>query len=426
MINVQVIVLIVLLFCIAGCEEDNVLINERNVTGQIYDEQGFPVDRQIISVNSAPPYYVTNVTGKFSFDNVSMPFDINFSWNWLYKDITRSDVKLNYPYKSFSTYYSAEVNISIPKIESSNEYGVIAFLTNDNILGGQIVVSGKTTNYVMEFYLLQNTVVHGKMIYLTHQVNGNGNIIAYKNFGEKEFNVSVGNGNTLTFTNEDINLDPSESEITVEVNSPDNIFSSSTTVSLNFPGYTNQKIYLSGRYTYSSNYTFNTKVPLKLTIPYNCEVLNNTSIRITDTTNIDDSEKLIYLDPGESGLIQYPPRPKLILPANNEQYVDKNYVFTFGSENDNCVYEIEFGSSGKGYNFFTIATVFTESRTLRFGELMKNGFRFENNKEYLWRIKKMPGFKTMNDYVSSTIPENVNYKYVIASEVKRFTTGIVN
>jgi len=400
-----------------GCLDDPIKYNTGTIEGRVYDQYG--MDDPFVKVSIGDyPIVATNIYGKFSLENDQFPYNITVSDPSHFADkfigITIPNPELNtIEDNGYSNFCFVQVNF--PETTLDYQETVIKFISNDKSWQ-----SDYKTFWPSEFDMRVNILndkssISGKIIFLQYELYADYTIKRYKKFGIKDVVLNTGYSNPeITFTENDIMYNPPElySEFNIQLSGEFNRVTS--TISLVFPDMdVNSEIEIPTDYYEKLNsYIITPALPL---LNYRAKLTNYASIN----SYSQPSRKWEFFNPGEDVSINHNKSLYLQQPVNEESNVNDNTQFIFNDIEPGGVYIYRLRPDPQIDYFYV--SIITDKYPLTFKDFKTWGYKFNTGSTYYWSVMKYPGYKSVDEFVSSRLKEDTVYKKIPASERFSFT-----
>jgi len=154
-------------------------------------------------------------------------------------------------------------------------------------------------------------------------------------------------------------------------------------------------------------------------LPYNIKVENTAGIW-NGIFNQIFSKVWEYGKPGEYINLNQVKSLYLNLPEDGEKNINDNTKFVFNDIDPGGIYIYKIS------NEITLdsrtVNIITDKYPLTFKDFKTWGYQFTPNTKYYWGVVKYPGYRNIDEFVSSKLKEDTVYKKIPASEWFSFTT----
>jgi hypothetical protein len=409
---ILVFILITALFY--GCIDDPVIYNGSMIEGTVYDQFGMNNPYVKVSVGDYP-IVATDVLGKFSLENDQFPYnitvsDIYYSTN-KYIGLTIPNPKI-LTLDDYGNSNSCHALVRFPELETENEQAIIKFISKDKNTQFDYTVQFQEPIFDLRVNILNDkSRIEGKLIFLQFS---RGSV--YKKFGIKDIVLYTGYSfQEITFTDNDVEYNPGELYSTFNIQLSNEFNDIYSIVSLVFPGMDNNSaIELPSSYFGELyGYVITPELPM---IDYIVKFTNYASIDSYQLT----SQMWKYVNPGEDITIYHNKSLSLLQPVNEEKNVNDNTKFIFSDTDPGGIYVYKI-SPDMHFDYHYV-DVITDKYPLTFKDFKTWGYQFNPNTTYYWGVFKYPGYKNIDDFVSSEYTEDTLYKKIPASEWFSFTT----
>lgn len=401
-----------------GCIDDPVDYTGTMIDGTVYDQFGMYNPSVKVSVGDYP-IVATDIYGKFSLENDQYPYNVTISNIYSY---TVKFIGLTIPNPSLSTledYVNSNfcfARVHFPEITSEYDETIIKFISADKNVQLDYKAYYTHSEFNMWVRILNDkNSIRGKLIFLQYRLNVDQTVSYFKKFGVKDIELNAGYINPeITFTDYDISYNPPElySEFNIQLSPGFNRLYS--TVSLIFPGMDNSSaIELPSNYNDPYGYII---TPELLMVNYMVKFTNYASVG-----NYQISSKMwVYAAPGENISMNHIKSISLQQPPNEATNVNDNTEFTFIDNEPGGIYVFKILPSP--LSEYHSVDVITDKYPITLRDFKTWGNQFKPNTTYRWGVVKYPGYKSIDDFVSSKFIEDTLYKKIPASERFSFTT----
>ena len=414
--------LLLLVFYISGCVNENLTPVAGNVTVNLFDENLFPgsIFGSTVSIGQNPIVFIDG-NGIANLKTPSFPYSLTLRLSsqrtYIYDNISLNNIFCE-PLKGFYRFQSNSVNLKVqfPIIPTGKE-GIIKFISTDpftDYFGGQIIDSFNNSAYHTINFPINKNSISGKILFLLVTAENYGSMSIEK-YGEKNVTLEANTNPLITFTDDDINFNPGRGIVEYDIKSEE-YWSDITMLYLSFEGYnisSDIRLYESLHAHYGT-----LTVPLKLKSDFKLKLYNVYSLR--PGYGDANQEKWAFCYPGETIFLDNTTQPLLISPESNEKISDST-TFAFNSQLTSGISFVQF-YYGNSENDWSIQIYFTSKNKFTFGELKNYGLIFKPNIEYLWWVKQPYGFSSVDEFVSAPYSSNPNYNGIICSDVGYFRT----
>lgn len=406
------IFLIMSFLWIIGCENDNPVNDESKITGTIYDFKDLPVPGVIVNAQNRQPFYLTQTNGKFTFENITSPYDINLDDIYLFKNLNAKNLNLRTIFSPPSNLKS--LFLKIPDILNSSQGGVFKFISNDpNYSNYRKIFAPDTESAIVIEYPLNASSIEGKIIFLSYTYDPNGLIKSYDHYGEKKLTLTNNLTDTVVFSESELEFDPPECEVSINVENNESGYSNSI-FSIRFNDYNyNSIISLVDINTDKNHNVIKFIQPSILNYPFDIEV--QTTQHIGKEYG---NQKLVHINNCSNGSVIFSDPITLDYPQNKQSGINRetNLIYDLGSPGG--VYEITLQNSSNLY-----LKIYTDEKSVNVGDLIDNGFRIFPYIEIFWSVNKFSGYSSIDQFVSQPAGGKKTDMEINHSEVRIFYTG---
>jgi len=417
-------------FLLAGCLEAPVE-PEGGVNGIVYDATGIPAAGERISIGDFP-ISPSGPLGNFHLPNNIIPYNLTITsyYREKHESVFSSSVKfigLNTPSPQIcdpfnsSGNYQMKLDITIPKMDYSHRTIYIAFISpamfkqTSNIVDTAQFSFG---NYTWTTWLVvPNDIgeIHGKLMYL-QALNESANI-TYEHFGLKDVILNSGN-NEILFDSSDIATQPDFVTSNIQVTTPSNTVDATTSASLCFPG-----MGIHSEIEFSNGFKSNAgsfELPVLKDISYNVKICCTYLIGLREYSLTDYyGRQWKYINPGENVTIVCDPPPVILTPLDGQSNVSDTMTFSISDGDQKGIYVYILSTT----NFWNGIMLVTDRKSVNLADFQTVFFSLPRNANIYFNVEKFPGYNSIDDYVSTIVPEDYRYFSVPASSCVKFTTA---
>jgi hypothetical protein len=279
----------------------------------------------------------TSYNGMFILENVSVPYNNGFSRKFWLSEVISAFIGITnrnpmlvtgmgYPYPK-----TCILDVYFPTL-AADRMLFLKFVSDDYHLQFSDFPFRYGSNAVFDVYILSaQTSVAGKLIYLECE-EYYPSIYSYKRYGIKNVVLNPNNHNVITFSPEEINIDPEESYTGITSVSQIGMHNDYTQSYLFFDN-NNNELRLEWDHGNYSQFT----VPVLPKLNYDIKI-KDVSIGEQD----ERSEKWIHLQPGENATIIHDPCPTIITPVNNATNITDTTMFFVEDNTGPGIYGFDF------------------------------------------------------------------------------------
>ena len=383
------------------------------------------------------PYSIPDMNGICKFENVQIPYNLNIglysnpNYNGLsyhYAGLHRNNPVLLIIYnENGSPSREIEVRVKFPPI-SDNKIGMVRFISKDiidSVEGGLgfyfpmqgIARSHDTTRYLYYRIPGEMNSVSGKLIFIEGTGSWNyQNLImqSYDHYGSKDVTLREGFMNRVTFTENEIQTNPQELPVSIDVSYPQEVNSTIIKFFLNFEGYGKGSLFLLSQLNNQSGH-------LEAVIPLLTDINNN--IKIFSSHNYSSwgnklfPFKSIEIEPGGHGNISHSV-PEVLKPQQTE-IIDENDSLTVNDNGEKGIYVF----SLSGFAPMAFACIVSEINTIRFGDFKYADFIYKPNTMYELSVAKFTTFNSIDEFTEKPYFLNSNFNSVSISRPRFFGTA---
>ncbi len=400
-----------------GCIDDPVNYTGSMVNGSVYDKYGMNNPYIKVSVGDYP-IVATDVYGQFSLENNQYPYNITVS-NLSYSTNKYMGMTILNPqllsYDDYGYSNPCYIVVHFPELETLDDEAFVKFVSIDNnTQSDDLAFYGDKLGFRVGMINDKNTI-EGKLIFL--QFKRSDIIYSYEKFGMMDVVLHSGS-QEFFFDTAQINYNPDEIYSYFHVNLSNEFTSCNTRIDLTFPGMCeNSNIsYLEDFSNMPSGYIVLPDLPM---LPYNIKVENTAGIW-NGIFNQIFSKVWEYGKPGEYINLNQVKSLYLNLPEDGEKNINDNTKFVFNDIDPGGIYIYKIS------NEITLdsrtVNIITDKYPLTFKDFKTWGYQFTPNTKYYWGVVKYPGYRNIDEFVSSKLKEDTVYKKIPASEWFSFTT----
>jgi hypothetical protein len=404
----------ILFFAFFGCIDEPNSVKLETINGIVYDGRGAPVPFIDVASDNFT-IFRTSYGGMFMLENVATPYNIFLSTGsdffTSYLDLKNRNPNL-ITILGFCRTGKRNLIVHFPQLQPGRAL-ILKFISDQFHEQDEYFFpySYGTYAWLTIESLQSQPTIKGKLIYL----EGNGGsyqIFSYKKFGIKDVILETGE-EEVTFTQEDINFDPEEREMTI---------------------YSPGNGQLQNNYTKALIYIDNVYNEIELDVdwgPYSYFTVPvlpklNYDIKIEDQLSGSDwerSTKWIHLQPGEDATIQHDQCPAIISPVNNAAGITDTTVFSVSDNTGPGIYQYSFwlmqDSTFSSFQY----DIYTDKKNFSFRDLTKREFKVPPNVKFRWKVYKIPNFNSIDELVSYPYVIDGRYTSLANSKEFKFTTA---
>jgi hypothetical protein len=390
-----------------SCEDSTVgtLGGTTNVSGIVRGLMNYPLNNVVVTIQNKN--YTTQSDGKFSFQGITLPYDIIVKdsvskYQMLYKDVTGSELYLNLPL--FKNQGLADYNLVVHYPASVQpQTGKLYFMDDTYDVAGIKDIEISNNIYINA---PANLVLNGKVCLLSYIKGINQRIDDYRYFAIKP-NVTIVSGSTaeVTFLQEDLRAveEDTVSYLLTQPQGSNGLFSGFT---LNF---FNRKTsyYLSYQALEIFDNTNNVRVlmPKNLTVEFTPTLYSSTNSNFGFV-----NQNIILQKTGTNIPINLAGLPSVTAPEDNATNVDLNTAFNFQKQSISnvLVFTIRDTASNASYSLCTSANSIQLSQLSQLITFLPNtryvyqieqvGVSANNVGEYLTRGRNIPTYSGITQY----------------------------
>jgi hypothetical protein len=400
---------------------------ENVIEAQVLNNDGFQLKSYDYSISGFNlsignyPIARPDAYGKCRFENVGLPYNavLSFFHSFcIYKDINLKNPRFILYEGWNNKYIRCYLTVNFPPIET-NRVGYLRFISKDffeqenpTIQQIQFINSHDSTSDICVRIPINKTSISGKLIYMVCHAS-DGRILSYDNFGTKDITLNAGHNEPAKFIQGDIETDPAESQVTVNLSYPVQTYGY-TYFYLHFHGYNKNSNIIVGVHNFIDNIT--QIVPTALNSPFDIEVKSTFVDVIHIIPYCFDRTKMIHLPPGSSGNITHK-KLTILTPQNNQTGVSGNTKFIVNEDGSKGIYVFCIG-----YHFPAVI-VTTEKNFITLSDFVSREFHFIPYTEYTWCAGKLSNFNSIDEFLSEPFMLQENFNSIEFSDMKYFTTS---
>jgi hypothetical protein len=413
---------------------------------------GNEVNIQILSQNSFSPrwpyelylsvgeYPILNpgYSGFCKLRDVQFPYDLKIVHEFyislfVFKNLTSTKLVILQPseFSDHGRFRTLKFTVNFPPIEYQ-KIGLVKFISSDIfdrtdywIPGQKIVFTENDYKCTNEIIIpSEKTSISGKLIFL----EGKGYRDSYSDlfyfntfdyYGEKDVELlSQENQNNFTFTQNEINHDPTESSVEISASYPPFANDKRLKIYLDFVGYHhNSKMLIADLIEPQTAYTL--KVPLISDLECNINAVSSFGDPFYWGVLSNPFES-IYLEPGTSININHK-MTEQISPVNGKTGITGNDNLTVREEGEKGIYVYYISTTSSEPT--AKCRIVTDKNSLRIGEINYKEFKFLPSKTYKWHVLKLNTFNSIDEFLSKPYIFEKNYHSVSCSETWYFETA---
>lgn len=403
-----IILLVTFAFLLFTCNYgEEPYLNTVNV--RVLSETGFKMYWITAGINTYQTV-LPDAYGYCKFNNVSLPYTLNLCYRYFFEVSTTISIKnLNLPNPVFclpmtsedfvNNFYFTDIFYCLIKTPTIglNKSGFLTFVSVNNSYCQQERIFNETLQPIPLFIQLPDNrgELDGYIVYLETVNNSSDN--PYDKFGFKQVKLRSGIADTFTFTESEISFDPEESYSSFQINFPDGGQIDHTLINLTFDGFNRNSAIPLFSYGFTTPYS-EFVTPKNLPLPSHIRV--NSYYMLSDYHQDYRCYKSITFKNDTNLIITNRNSIHLISPDNNEEGINNFTVFKF--EDDDAtdgIYWLNIYST-REYAYSLSKSLFTRSKSVSLNELRYNGFQLSPNTMYIWRVAKIVGFSSIEEYLS--------------------------
>lgn len=398
-----------------------------NVEIQLLNGDGFPIQGEgwLVASIGNYPIAIPNYFGYFRFENIHTPYDLKvYYWGitFSYKQINTRNLHL-----VLLRSYPTDVNecpliIKFPEIQNG-EYGYLHFISKDifeqdynNIYF--IRPSHNSTEINIQIPVEKKSI-SGKLLFFKCEADESNylDIYSFKNFGVKDVLVHEGENETIEFSQEDIEFNPPESSVQINISYPQFYHDRYLIFKLSFPGYNKNSDIIIGYYYNPSNTNIQT-VPVNLNIPFTIKAESMFRDEQRSIPHEIWPRKVTNINTGETGTILHK-KIELTSPGNNEEGIKSSTFLKAEESGDKGIYLFCIGKDSSAGTVYTI----TDKSFVMLGDMASNFFQISPNTLYSWKAGKLSSFTSIDEFLSEPYIFQENFNTIEFSDIHYFKTA---
>ena len=387
---------VMLSLSLISCDE-SVTPTGTSVTGQVVYDIGVASG---VTVSIGNQVTQTDNEGKFTFDNVSIPYDVIIIYNNnafadIYIGVSSTSPVINIGENSFAPESNkASILPHFPIAPKSQGDMRFFFKPDDN---NPIIYYPYLTDQRLDVYWESGIeTLNGKFIVLYENFLQH----SYYWYAEKD-SISLRDmmNMDIFIDSTDLMLDPGERIISASIQSP-----LGSTLQLGY--YQSFTGYKPLGYEYfpigfSANNSFSITVPDNLPIPF------SNYIFIQQYSSEGDAQGIFKYNEGGNNNFQFHSSPYIIYPAENDSTQLYYSDFSWTAVEGNGIYKATLVASSGPTKVMNVFTASPNFRIPDLSYLQFDPFRYSN--DYKWTVRKYFNFSGMDDFVFKNFTHNENY-----------------
>jgi len=416
-IHLFVLFPIFIIFLISGCSDKavNQSSNGKIIEGKVVDYLGFPAEG--IKVYLGSSHTITGIDGSFRLSSSTDTFDVSLvedrytqKIGTMYNGITISNPVL-YIHSSPNTYNKGNAVVITPKLSSIQK--AVIFFTDIYMHESWEIAEPPDSISVLFVKWNGANKITGKVICMVYSII-NGVATSFEKYGEKQ-NIEVTKGGTtvITFTENDLNINPVESGIN------GNITGGNGNISSGFSLTTLSKTTGNFAFNYLPAISFEQGSNFMYVIPTGLPTPFRYIVNAAAEGNIypEFSYKSKSLVSGSNNVdIALEVIPILSEPSEGAVNIDLNTIFDFNIGSGAGINEITF------YSAQTLFYVFQFQKYLTLPDFSSMGIPIGSNINYRWSVRRICYYRNMDEFVSKNPVYNDSLVSVTSTKERNFTT----
>jgi hypothetical protein len=395
------------LFFISACTDDTTVNNVNSLSGQIFGEDEIVMAGISVGVNYGSKI-TADANGKFTHENPGTPYNLSVFSNsgsmfYHYKQLSNLKPGIKIPVLVVNpALKKATVELKYPRKSSANSI-LYSFLSTEKATVLQAVSTDTTAYLFINWNESGPSSISGKLLFLQAFYSYPGIIGNYEKFGYKEITLTDEGHYNITFTENDINFNPSETFVRITL--PAEISSRNLSADLYFKGYSSAaKIRLLSNSSLTENY-----ITVPLNLPVGSVKLGYNFIS-SDTIDGVNYSAEGFMEPGTSYTVEMQPVISLLYPANDTTGLTTATDFVINE-------------SGKVYQFsIGNYSVFTHESVTKIPLADLYGIQFPRGTQMYWNVTR---YNTDNiDFLTNAFDKTYPTYNIVKTTTKkrRFTT----
>ncbi len=424
--SLSIYLLPVLGLLLYSCIDDPVSPNGNYVHISIHDEYGEQyywnnsLDRFLISPGDAPItiFYQSEIL----LNTFNSPYSIVITSEleeiiYKYMNVASKDIKplyYNY-YSNYNNLQSFSIRIKIPEIKAERTEYFVNFISDLNYVQVMNQFTMRFGDSILYCYLKipennHSYFLSGKIMIFEAANWRHGNKIDYRKFGYKESD-SLSENQTVVFTESDLEYDLPDILTNFKNILPTGRSGAGNQISISFPGYSKSADLLLIGGT-SDNFDFIIPaLPLENRIKF--------TGRYSGGNNSENAFRSELFELGENCIITHKEPISLVSPAYGDSNVTGSTIFKIYDDQPGGVYLYEFDINAP----YGPLRIYTSKQELKFSEIITRGFEWRPNRQYVWFVRKFPGFANVDELLSSPYTLSPKYNATQSTEPRYFYTG---
>ncbi len=362
--------------------------------------------------------------GYCHFENVLTPYNIGVTQGhtlFYYKEINIRSPKIVIIGSDGPNMNRCSLHVKFPGIEHGKN-GYIRFISKDMFEQNYtpLVEENHDTTSIIVSIPVDKESISGKLIFMQcYAIEASFfDVWEYFNFGMKDVTLYTGTNDTVEFSQHDIEFNPEESAVNVNVTFPEPYARSYLFFYLSFKGYSKNSDITVGYYS-NQNRSHSQTVPSILNIPFNIKVES-------DCWNFEHywsydfrNREFINLQPGQNGSIRHE-KLNLLSPQNNEEGINSNSKLKAEDTGDKGIYLFSIGL--KSDTLEPGIYIFTDKNEIELSDKL-NYFSLIPNTWYTWSAGKYSTFNSLDEFLSEPFVLRENFNSFQLSNKRHFKTA---
>ena len=412
-ISSQVILFFFSLFILQSCSDDSLSPVTAGISGKVLGSGNNPLPNLKVKIGEQST--VTNSTGDFTLNNISLPYDIliideQSKSQALFKSVSISNIIIPEFYSFKNPDYTCYLKINIPtEFIQSGKKGKLIF-TNGYDINSSIDITSEGTS--LDIKMTEFKRVMGKLIILIYRTDNNGNILSYENYCEiNDIEILPNRLLYYNINSTQLSLNPSERNITGKISIPSGYNTGLQYFYLNFASKNSSFNNPECKFSSINGNDFNFVVPVNL--PTEFSILVNNYITDNDKYCLETFK----IPENTNGInLQAKLPADIISPADNSTDINSNSVISHTAGSGSGVFITRFFKND-GY----ICSIVNTSESFLFSEVSKFEITNINNSYFFWSVEKHGEISNVNEYLNS-FPRNSD-RFVSKSQQRTFRTA---
>jgi len=406
--------LLAIISAFAGCDDSGDIIKNELVTvhGRVVNDFGSSISgASVACLYGGTQISTSSSDGSFTLNRIKVPYDLYLVYNGkavVYKDVKSLAPQLNTFNNASGFDNYCRINLSVPPINPNQAVSAWFVDTTGIVQGDSTCVGNGSISFPVGWQ--GASVMIGRVMILVYTLDNNGRPLTYDNYGSKPAALVNTGMCTLSFSANDMDIDPGETSINCQLFVPAGTNSIGCALyigSKSYFNYFNKGFHLFGSDEGGMNYSIVAPDSGSLFMYYLVTNTANNDVYSNKVTNIHLGNSNVNLD-----------NPTILIsPSNNANAVDYKTQFSFFSDNNNGVYRTIFSGDSTGTYSLNILSK-TPSTTIP--DLSFLGVFPDLQKTYSWHVIKYSNLNNIDDFVLNDLELNPILSSVSNSETRFF------